>query len=365
MSSESVQAGPTPSALGNRSLLKGFKACVLNSSQSMFPVAADPWVRGTVSAIDFIAAQGWTLVSSIGVKTWDLACYLADRSGVPQVVLVPASSSGPADFERLCLNFGLNPALVCAIPVAGSRNEWPSVRDRTALALSNALFPVSIRENGKLSGWLQGRDVQAKLDSQFRLPWGKLDRVPRYQFDVDRIRREVDPLFQDHLIHWTRASDGPWPGESSREYFQDLFSGEDAIPRSAARTLARILKEGRIRGSAWRIRGKDPVVAFSSLLPSAAVTMMKIGVGGGKHFLEPFGIALSLDSARGLGIEPVVYTVERGTARGDIPKYLMQSNGRRSQWPEEKEWRALGDIELASLPQKAWKPIDLTAYTVE
>ncbi len=338
--------------LGNTRLLQDKLALILNSRQSKTPVGNDPWLKGTLTATKRIVEQGRTLLSSIGMNTWELSLWAVGECGGNAVIICPSSSDSPPEenVKSIADNFQLDPdrhAWIFIRPAGQSRSgkAWWEARDWLAFGLADHLYPVSIRKKGRWVKWLaEGRSNQA-IDERF---------ISGHEEKRSRRSKLVVPetCFScghwPYLTHWTCRCHGPWPGERASDFYREIAASACEYPRSAKRSLARILEEDKLRGSGKRIRGGRPVVSFTELAPSDALPLMRWRKRYVRPTFEPYGIAIHKRAADKLGIRKVAYVLNGGKASTNEPEFT-QGYG-TGDWPAEAEWRASGDVDLSSIP---------------
>lgn len=159
--------------------------------------------------------------------------------------------------------------------------------------------------------------------------------------------------FADHLIHCTRAVSGPWPGQSWRSYRDDLLLGSPTvIARDCIDALCRIVKTGRLIGGHLASGGDEPVVCFSAAALPDLLSRRSYRSHLQRWDYEPFGVAISIDAAKQIGIAPVTY-VDDPRSGSPIPRHRRVARGKTHDWTGEQEWRALGDVDLFALPTDA------------
>jgi hypothetical protein len=309
--------------------------------------------------------QPGSLLTSTGFRNWDFVCWAAGHQRLPQILAVPWDGNEEASkvlLSQHLVEFHLDPDRVTLVllPVKGiPKGEIPAARDRFLIENADTILPISIRPGGKLQGLLQMATPSLKIDSAWSVDWTPGTPLPGYSLDPEAVRQDMDTRYTGTLIHWTRASASPWPGESLASFFEGVIESGEEYCRSARRTLEHIVTEGTLRASSWRIRGGMGAVSFSALAPSQAIRLMRWRKRYVRYTVEPYGIAIGEEAARLCGIQPVCYLERRETAPNQ-PEYLLQGRGLRGDWPQEQEYRHLGDLDLSPLPSGSWRPIDLT-----
>jgi hypothetical protein len=309
-------------------------------------------VRGTIAAVQAASDAGCTLITSVGMNTWELALWAASDKKCKLIVLIPSekrrSQLSCAEEVAGDFNIDLSTCLWLSIPPSpGSRGRkgWWDMRDSLAFNLAHCIYPVSIRPGGRWDILLNSPEAAPKeIIDEYKTPYPKTRKsipiLPK-QIKVPEIRP------WPYLTHWTRRCYGPWPGEKASDFYKDLAASDDDYPRSASATLVRILTELCIRGSSERIRGGANVVAFTAIPPDEALGLMKWRGRFARPTFEPYGVCVHRKAAQAAGIKPVEYLPE-GLESSTTPKALQQGFG-RGFWPAEAEWRAVGDVNLAEI----------------
>jgi len=321
---------------------------ILNSAHSKYPRGSDDWIRATVEAVRSLRDSGETMLCSTDPSPWDLATYLAGnrKMNVTLIVKSGENETGFREFESLLDEFALDgrrttPLYLGSIGSAGAKELW-RVRDRCAFENARVVYPVSIRPGGRLDALLgeYGNDVEVRGD--FRIDWKTRERGKPYDFSESA----VNPLPRgDWLVHWTRASQGPWPGEKAWEFWRELLARPDTYVRSAFDTLVRILNERRIRGTSRRFPKKQKAVSFTSLDAESALALMRWRKRFVRYTFEPYGIGIRRDVLEDMGTRRVRYE-KPGRDIPDEERLFVQSPGTRGDWSKEREWRMRGDVPL-------------------
>ncbi len=343
--------------LGDCSLLDRHPTVVLNSRQSKTPRGDDPWVRNTIEAVKLAIHRHSPIVSSIGMNTWELSLWATGESGGNAVVILPAPSSGSREKSILSVasDFGIEfeKHAWLFVPVSkgsGSAKSWWAERDRLAFEIATCIMPVSVRPKGRLLKYMEtGLRPEQSIHEGFRTEYENGSRrdeinLPEKCFEVEN---------WPYVTHWTCRRYGPWPGETSADYYRAVAASRSSYARSASATLKKILAENLIRASGNHIRKSTPVVAFTALKPSEALPLMRWRKRYVRPTFEPYGIAIHYRAAMGIGIRPVTYLKSGGKKKTDegVSPDMIQGWG-TGDWPKEKEWRAIGDVDLSELPEK-------------
>lgn len=162
----------------------------------------------------------------------------------------------------------------------------------------------------------------------------------------------------DALIHCTRAQRGPWPGETKTQYLDDLLLGLPRARHSPLAALIRIAASRRLMASSLGIRGGYAVVSFTEANFAALQSMRTYRSHRGRWDFEPFGIGIRRSWLVARGARPVRYGNDddwEKLATDERPffqKALSTAGTRTLDWTTEREWRHLGDIDLAQLPAR-------------
>jgi hypothetical protein len=353
--------------VGDERLLRQDTCAILNSRQSKRPSRRDAWVDATVAAAESLVASGKVLLTSTGMNTWELLLYLANELGGKQIIVVPAQP-GPSpqdlaadlsrEFKLDANRFGL--LVFAARESAGSgRKLYWQQRDRLIIDLANVIIPIAVRPGGSLDQLLaaagdSGKDIERAFAVRHH---PGADRVS-YRFAHETINPQIARVDWDYVTHWTRSSHSPYPGETRCRYYRDLLAA-DHYPRSAADTLTRIITERKVRASSRFIRGGYRVVSFTSLTPVESLRLMRWRRRYVYYNFEPYGLAVKADTARRLGIRPVIYGDDNLYQHlPDPDKPFFQHEGTaNADWRPEAELRHLDDFSLAHLPEASIKVV--------
>ena len=351
-------------------------AVILNSRQSKTPVGDDAWVVSTLAAVRHAVDSGLTLLSSVGLNTWELVTWGAGQYGGQLGLYIPCpfgdTICGSSGFrsdncqliaETICREFELHPARIDFYFHGASQTQktrkalWPE-RDRAIIAAAEVIYPVAIRPKGNLEQLL-AVDAQGKtVDERFRVRYEHREGRHSPLVSVSQ-SAALAATSWPCITHWTCSANGKWPGETAAAYYRDLARPGNANPRSALATLARILSEQQIRATSVHIRGGYRVISFTALPPGEAINLMRWRKRFVRWNFEPYGIAIRADAARASGVRPVMYGVPDDYARLDVSDQpFFQNRGvRGGDWTPEHEWRHLGDLDLSRIPADALKVI--------
>ncbi len=307
-------------------------------------------MRALVSALESLAGKNVRLIASAGLPTWELAAYLGGKSGLGLELIVPGrqDNRGREYFAKILRGLGLDPQNTRPV-FTGSRStgDFYAVRDRMALELAEVVYPVSIRPGGRLDTLLaefltKGKQVRQDFRIKFsRAPW-----TPSYSFPMDKLNPKLRLFESGWLTHWTHTWPGAWPGEEPREFYRDLLADPANYVRDARATLARIISEGLLRGSSWKMPSGESAISFTALTPAEAIELMRWRKRYARYSLEPYGLAFRQESLERAGTRPVRYLRNRDTVPSGEERLFTQSAGRKGNWTVEKEWRLRGNLKL-------------------
>lgn len=155
-----------------------------------------------------------------------------------------------------------------------------------------------------------------------------------------------------YLVHCTRGSTGPLPQETRAAYYDRLWQAGREITCEPFWTLNRILREQRLRGTAWMTRGNLPSVSLSAVPLKELLGRRNFRSHLGRWDWEPYGLLIHkrfLQQAR-----PVIYG--RQSDFEQLPaedRVYFQPLDSKYDWSQEREWRVLGDVDLKPLPTQA------------
>ncbi len=352
---------------------------VFNSRKERLAAPDSDWLTVLRHALPVISGPGRGLASSTGTLTYDLVTAYAERHGIPHFHVLPSAGKHVPVHERP--SFRDRTSVACtseAKPCPGT--VAMGCRDRLLALLSDAHLVLEIRRGGNLLKVLREQQaahprLQRILVSGTRAPrnqgnyqliesfpqWsipfsppvpepgGKTVRTVSVKARTGRMSRGID--WNRYLYHYTRARPGPWPGQSREEYLHSLLDNLKGSAHGAQDTLARILCEGRIRGSGEMIRGAFPVVSWTSRPPGELASIRKWNAALIRWTFEPYGIAVRRNIAMREGAKPTVYAgddVYRRLAASERFRYQRHEPPRCS-WKLEREWRSRGDFPLVGL----------------
>ena len=329
---------------------------ILNSAHSKYPVGSDSWIQATVKAVNSLSGQPVKMLCSTEPDMWDIVTCLSANKGIEIILIVNACDdrAGHAEFKRLINEYALDIQLTSPLYLGERPGNQPKktwkLRDRLALKTADVVYPVSIRPGGKLDKLISEAGYCKKVRNDFMIPWARENTVNRgglYDFSECLINPFPEGRW---IVHWTRSSQGPWPGERAWEFYRDLVNHPDRYVRSARETLTRILTEQLIRGSSWKLPGGQRAVALTSLPPEESVSLMRWRKRFVRYSFEPYGIAIKQDILVQMGAREVRY--EKKANASPQNNLFVQSPGKKADWTREKEWRIRGDNNLDKIDRE-------------
>jgi hypothetical protein len=335
-------------------------AAILISRQALRPCAHTSWVAGARAAVAWVGANGYRLLTSTGMQTWELLVALARDADIAQTMILSADDERDFDWqrERALRDFDLDPRLVDFRPTSrfSDLRQRPPRRDRDSTIIDQAdvLLPVSIRPHGALCSLIDKRMRCSRIRCirDFEAPYVARSSKPSYAVSGDNLTEALQSMQNRYIVHWTRASRGPWPTERPIDYYRAL-SRADAYPRNACATLHNILARGVIIASGRHLPRDIRAVCFTAAAPGAFAACMRWRRRYAEMSFEPYGIGVSRDCAGALGLKPVVYVDPGAPVPAHAQKWLCQGAGSAGDWRIEKEYRHLGDFSLSRVPREA------------
>ncbi len=343
---------------GNRDLLDHRAAVILNSSQSKTPCGHDRWISSTSLAVADLTGAGYTIITSIGLQTWELAACLTAKNKGSQIIISPEidNEEGDTIFRDTLDRFDLNPDNTAMVftAVESKANKPKSgwiMRDKAALHLADRIVPVSIRRGGKLQALIKNLDSRKEIDPRFSIEYNQpLSRPARY--NIETVNRRYPAI--DYIIHWTRTCHGPWPGEKESRYYERLLKSGDEYTNNGFNTLINIIREQRIRASSRKIRKGIRAVGFSDMNPGEMLGWMRWLPKRVNWNFEPYGVGIRKDTAIRMGIRPVIYggRDDYDKIPADDRPYFQGAGEKDVDWRQEREWRHIGDLDLSAIPEK-------------
>lgn len=329
------------------------KAVVLNSRQPLDTSGSSLWLKNTIEAIRWVARQGYILVTSVGMQTWEVVLFLAVKNSIPRIVLVPCS--GKESFSSQCSfysrQFNLDDGSTEYLPVETGNEavRIESVRDQCAIGASDILVPVALRKNGSLMQLLSTVE-KSRVQSQFVTQY-QARLVPLHSRYTDGmvINNHLIEGSAEYLFHWTRATYDSWPDERRCDYY-DAILRSNSYARTALKTLEHIMDSGVIIGSSRHMPGKQRCVSFTGKRPDEFLPLMRWRSRYHEMSYEPYGIGIKKSAALADGVKKVAYR-DSINGKKDGERWLLQSPGKKGNWVVEDEYRCKDDFRLSGVKQ--------------
>lgn len=161
-----------------------------------------------------------------------------------------------------------------------------------------------------------------------------------------------------YLTHCTRGRSGAWPDQSQTGYFDSLLASQDRadLDASPLATLERILTQCRLIASSKLKRSDMPTVSFTEIPLMELLTRRHFKSHIGRWDWEPYGICIRRSWLEGHGCRRVLYLESSKWNLLDAQErpYFQPTSEpnatKGTNWEAEREWRALGDIQLGKIP---------------
>ncbi|MBU8933416.1 MAG: hypothetical protein KOO62_05355 [candidate division Zixibacteria bacterium] len=337
--------------------MKSKKAAILLSRQPLHPNGNAGWVRQVIKAVQWVRDHDLTLVTSIGLQTWELITTFGAELDLRQEILIPAANE--SDFARLqswtLEQFTFDQTRTRIRPVilseGGEVTNLSVQRDRAVVDTADTLVPISVRSGGNMSrliseGYSAGKEIMSSMQIVYQRRSSRL----KYKIIHDHLNSELDRFGRKYLVHWTRSSNGPWPDERVVDYWRAVVDSK-THPRSAFDTLQHIVSTRKIIASPRHMPGGVATVSMTGLDPEKALALMRWRARYHEMSFEPYGLAIDRDFALAHGVVPVVY-YEKKSSQSEAREnaWQFQSRGHKTDWRVEEEFRCRGDFDLSGIP---------------
>ncbi len=310
-------------------------------------LASDEWVAGTIKAVEFAVRNGFEIVTSVGLKTYETALWAA-ASLQARVTIVIGEN---IDEGEIIGEFDLYHLPVRFLKVTGKGRRWWKLRDKAVFETADYIIPISVRKNGTMEKLLRQADP-SRLIKKFSVEYNDhcSGRIPP-PLSPENVRIPVQPW--NYLTHWTHTTFGPRPDEKYTDFYRNIIEAGDRYPYSAYENLKNILSQEKIWATPT-VRNMVRVVSFTTLDPARSAQLMKWAPSRTRYYWEPYGVSIRFEEAVKLGVRQVIYGDESAfKLLSDNEKPYFQPFGRRHQWPAEREYRHAGDFDLSKVPRDA------------
>lgn len=357
------------------------KIALVNSRKPRRVCPTESWLSWTMALGYAIARAGHTLCTSVGTLGYEAALFGAAMGGGSLEVFV--SENEPAHLTNYLPSAA---QLNCLITHRSGSSDVQ--RDRDVIDAAELVIAVAIRAGGHMESllrarWDAGKPVQVVRHEEQTATWrgsrnlanlGVPDvdtqlltlaqenmacrtMVSPEQLDWTRFFpswRET-PLTTPTLAHFTRSTDGPWPGQSPAEYLEDLWIGGTRARRDAPATLMRILQSSTIVGSSRLIRGAFPVVSLTAISPEQVHALHRYRAHLIRWDFEPWGIVFD----RNLLVQKNAHAVKYlpSSSYRNLPAeekpYFQKHEPPHCDYSAEEEWRIVGNLDFSTAPRDA------------
>lgn len=329
------------------------KVVILNSRQPSGMTGSCEWVKKTIDAVRWVQDQGDVLITSVGIKTWEMSLFSSVEQSVPVIILIPVSSAESFDSLQnyYCTQFRIDPAKTVFLPVAGSEigPDEQKRRDRVAVEMADLVVPVSIRKGGFLDQIVSTIEP-ASCCMDFRTPYQSKGSIQKSCYTDLSLHDDIQAgWLSDYLFHWTRTTWKPWPDELLADYYSDIVHSV-GYPRTALKTLEHILESRMIIGSDRHMPGRQRCVSFTGEMPAQFLPLMRWRSRYKEMSFEPYGIGIRKDLALERGVKSVIYTDNTAGISSDN-RWHSQSLGKKGNWFVECEYRCREQFSLAEIDQ--------------
>jgi hypothetical protein len=332
------------------------------SRQNLYPCKKTPWIVNSTKAIIWIRKENHTLITSVGLSTWEVLITLGLKYSLKQIVIIPADSieqyNRKLDYYKNQFDFDNSISTLPLILQTISKNELLFARDEKIIELSDVLLPVSIRKNGNFHKKL--KETKKIINDNFSIPYNS-KHYEGSKYQIEKIIKNNSFTSNNYLIHWTRRCKSNWPDENLLTYYLDIFKS-DEYPRSGFETLRHIFDKRVIIASNRHMVKGFSCVSFTDSSVIEFVKLMKWRKRYVEYSFEPYGIGIEREYGILSGITKVTYVSDKKHIENkDSWKY--QTIGNKGDWRKENEYRYKGDFDLSIVPEK--KLVFFCAYKEE
>ncbi len=222
---------------------------------------------------------------------------------------------------------------------------------RVAISPATACDAVRLMDLGAV-GWVDSADQPSSGPSNqpSNQPSDQLSPSRRPQGTL-----EVDPFSVwakqsgRWLVHCTRASQEGWPDETQQQYRDAILLGDaSSVQRGPLQALCRILGSRCLLASSIATAKAHRVVCFTEVSLQEILSRRCFRPHLGRWDYEPFGVGISMDAGKRIGIRRVIYGQpdERSKLAAE-DRFRFHPVGKTYDWTAEKEWRSPVMIDLS------------------
>ena len=404
-----------------RGVLNGQRVGIISSRLKRALALQTPILQALRWSMTAVEGSSQQIVASAGTSLYDYVEQCASTFSIPLLrASTPAdqssskkwleeivqTSGSPSEFELL-VSPDASALRVDTSPGSGSTatalQQLPA-RDRLLALMSDRLFVLSLRRNGNWWNLLQfgfanglweagavraimgqglcTEEVGSELQNHGAVAWylvpdddliihhhscGQEPAEHRHVPLAKSDRKSAeDALIADlvrtgstseWLIHWTRAPQNEWAGESRDEHLSSKLLSDTSHERTSFGTLQRIVDEKALRATSGNTRANVDVVCFSELPLVMLLAKRVFRSHRGRWDFEHFGIGVRRQRIKSLGGRPVIYgdeSVWQALPEGERPWFQpqqCQAGDSPIDWTVESEWRLSSTLHLGNLPE--------------
>jgi len=326
----------------------------------MRPVGCDLWIVKAGQAVKHALSEGRTVLTSVGMNSWEITLFYASKYKANIRLFVPIEKKTDRDsiVEEYIRQFHLKKSRVEWYffeydSLKKSRLVFQADRDRAIVKGADIIYPVSLRLKSNFHNLIEQCKKSENICEDFYVQYSSSTGAGKRTYDSQHINPNIDKQLSHCLIHWSRGSNSPWPGEDLFSYYKDIVKSSIDYPRQALATLLRILSEKKLRASSRHYRKNCAAVAFSSLPPSEAIHLMRWRARYREMSFEPYGLAINKNMAIRRGTRRVLYgNIEMYQYLEPEDRPYFQSIGKRGFWLPEREYRHIGDFDLETIKKR-------------
>lgn len=324
---------------------------LMNSRQSIRPCLSDNWVKNSIEAVKYIKKTDYTMLTSIGMSTYDLITSLGSLYSIPmKIFLFRNNNREDAIIDHVTEQFDLKNKpvqfqFIDPDSPASSKESIYKKRDAEIVLQADTIIPVSIRKQGYLQMLFYSNPH--KIDNRFKTAYQDHPKSFAYTLSCDSLNDRINEISADYLIHWTKSSNTPWLSERIIDYYNAIIQTE-SYPRTAFHSLENILQTKTICASPKNMPRKIPCVSFSRKHPRKMLPLFRWRSRHKNMSFEPYGIGFKKEIALQAGVREIVYydKVQKELLTAGLPAWRTQSRGVKTDWTEEDEFRYKGNFNI-------------------